>query len=187
MGKQVFLSEWTYCLWVVGKVYFLKGWFLRDKSYNERVKFTRKELHRLSIRWSSTPRVFVYILQLITTYTAKLCKIQLIRFDVFAKAETLFPTRFVHLEDARIISSSTQIKRPISIKVACAKHGKIGAWTMFHSLRCILHPRILVDLLWNWEVQPSSEAASFNNIKAIELGFTATLSSVSGPESWLVQ
>ena len=58
---------------------------------------------------------------------------------------------------------------------------------MFHSLRYILHPRILVDLLRNWEVQPSSEAASFNSIKAIELGFTATLSYVSGPECWLVQ
>ena len=58
---------------------------------------------------------------------------------------------------------------------------------MFHSLQYILHPRILVDLLCKREVLPSSEAASFNNIKAIELGFTATLSSVSGPESWFVQ
>ena len=41
-GKQVFLSEWTYCLWVEGKVYFLKGWFLRDRSYNDGVSSLEK-------------------------------------------------------------------------------------------------------------------------------------------------
>ena len=129
----------------------------------------RNERHCLSIGWS-TPGVLVYILQLIATYATKLCQNSANKVWRVCR-QTLFPTRFVHLEDARMISSSTQIKRPISIKVACVKHSKIGAWTMFHSLRCILHPRTLVDLLCKREVIAKFRSRFFLQHQGYWIGF----------------